>query len=737
MNSPFPTTPRRLVAALLVLWAALGPARPGAREDEPGGAPTSRDEQDLRDLLAAPVEAASKIPQSVLEAPSVVSAVSRRTVESYGWSSLNDMLYLQPGFFPSRQFERWTVGARGLFEPWNNDHILVLVDGVPFADAENASAYTWDLTPIFPWRSIEVVRGPGSALFGSGAMNGVVALSTPSALRQAEREIYAAVRLGNDNRRIYEGAVAEDAKIAAAYVAVSHNGTDGNNYTDYDGSGRRDPDGALARFPVRDRHDSTYLLAKVEAKGALEGLSLQYHHHDWAYQADHGYLYMSPATNDDARESREMVVLHWQKPGSPPVGEDVVLRLQRHEMNLRLQLFPAGVTVGGITYPQGGNETVITHTDDLFARMQLTWRPAGGTNLLVGAEYSALLYHGDDRHTADIDSRAGGDFAPLPREVDAGPYYEPIRDRPIQRVGLYTQLVTGPLLHGLVTLTLGARYDGTHVSYVDVRVPERPDRTLEYDQISPRAALVLTPTDRFSLKVLGAQAFRAPVASELFVSNTSIQTSNPDGLAPERLTNAEIAATWLATDHLELRANGYWLWLRNLIGFNEATQLVNLYDREHLGAEAEALFDFDLHSAGRVSGFANGSYVKLVRETVLASSLDPAHRLVWAPAFTAKGGVTYQLGGATLAATLLYQGSVARRTSDLVTPENRLLRPDTLPPWASLDLNATWQLQPWLRLALRVTNALDAGGRIITTGDYPFDGHIEGRRVVGSLILQP
>jgi outer membrane receptor protein involved in Fe transport len=101
------------------------------------------------------------------------------------------------------------------------------------------------------------------------------------------------------------------------------------------------------------------------------------------------------------------------------------------------------------------------------------------------------------------------------------------------------------------------------------------------------------------------------------------------------------------------------------------------------------------------------------------------------------GWTNYQFGAASLAATVLYQGSVARRPSDLLTPENRLLRPDTIPPWTSVDLNASWQARRWLRLAIRVTNALDAGGRIITTGDYPFDGHIEGRRIVGSLVLQP
>jgi outer membrane receptor protein involved in Fe transport len=728
----------RFLRGLAVLVALHVPAAPGAQGKDAvaDAAAQPGDDRDLHDLLATPVEAATKFPQRMLEAPSVVSVVTRSTVESYGWSSLDDVLYLQPGFFPSRQFERWTVGARGLFEPWNNNHILVLVDGVPFADLENASAYTWEATPILPWKSIEVVRGPGSALYGSGAVNGVVALSTPSARQAAERGPYAAVRMGDANRRVYEASAAADAEHAAALVTVSRSSTNGNAYLDVDGSGRTSPDGALARFAVRDRHDTTYVLAKLEAKGALEGLTLQVHHQDWGYQADHGYLYMSPEADDDTRESRQLAILRYQTGASGPVSGEAVVRLQRHAYDLHLRLYPAGVTVGGIAYPQGADETVITHTDDLLLRGQVTWRPFGAASLLAGAEYSALLYRGDERHTATLDARTGGDFSPLPGETDMGPFYEPIRDRPFQRVGLYAQGVSGPLLDGLVTLTLGARYDGTRSSYVDIRLPDRPVRELSQDQLSPRVAVVLTPTDRFSLKLLAAEAFRAPVPGELFVSNTAIQVSNPDGLAPERLRTGEVAATWLATDHLELRANAYLFKVRNLIGFN-GTSLVNLYDREHAGAEAEALFDVDLGRAGRLSGFANASWVKLLDEDVLDPSLAPASRLVWAPAYTAKLGVDWQLHRASVAATVLYQGSVARRASDLLTPENRLYRPDTIAPWSSIDLNATWQAARWLRLGVRVTNLLDGRGRVITTGDYPFDAHVEGRRIVASATMEP
>ena len=49
----------------------------------------------------------------------------------------------------------------------------------------------------------------------------------------------------------------------------------------YDGSGRTDETGALQRFLVAEPLGSRYLFLKVEARKALEGLSLRYHQQSW------------------------------------------------------------------------------------------------------------------------------------------------------------------------------------------------------------------------------------------------------------------------------------------------------------------------------------------------------------------------------------------------------------------------------------------------------------------------
>ena len=86
---------------------------------------------------------------------------------------------------------------RGNLDGWNNNHILHLVDGIPINDNLYGSAYTW-FTPVFTAKTMEVIRGPGSALYGSNAMNGVVQMNTLKAV-DLDNPIYTKISLYGSN----------------------------------------------------------------------------------------------------------------------------------------------------------------------------------------------------------------------------------------------------------------------------------------------------------------------------------------------------------------------------------------------------------------------------------------------------------------------------------------------------------------------------------------------------------
>src|SRR5262245_61263442 len=77
----------------------------------------------LEDLLDLEAGAATKNRMPISETPAVVSVVTRPQLRAWSWHSLNDVLYHQPGFTGSREFERRTVAARGHFSNWNNNRL--------------------------------------------------------------------------------------------------------------------------------------------------------------------------------------------------------------------------------------------------------------------------------------------------------------------------------------------------------------------------------------------------------------------------------------------------------------------------------------------------------------------------------------------------------------------------------------------------------------------------------------
>src|SRR5207237_7132974 len=133
-------------------------------------------------------------------------------------------------------YERVTVSSRGLHEGWNSNHLLLLVDGVPHNNNVNLTAYTWEITPLYMVETMELTRGPGSALYGSTAMNGIVAMNTvaPSNARPAE----GLVRFGNAGTRTYDLLAGHKFKHAGFVLAYNHYENDGNSYRSFDGSRR-------------------------------------------------------------------------------------------------------------------------------------------------------------------------------------------------------------------------------------------------------------------------------------------------------------------------------------------------------------------------------------------------------------------------------------------------------------------------------------------------------------------
>ena len=135
----------------------------------------------LEQLLEVKVVSASKFEQRGRDAPSAVQVIGREEIRRHGWRTLTEALNTLPGLYASNDKAYDFQGARGFQITGDyNTRFLLLVDGQRNNDNIYQSAMTgsegWlDMSTI---ERIEYIPGPGSALYGSNAMFGVINVIT-------------------------------------------------------------------------------------------------------------------------------------------------------------------------------------------------------------------------------------------------------------------------------------------------------------------------------------------------------------------------------------------------------------------------------------------------------------------------------------------------------------------------------------------------------------------------------
>lgn len=122
------------------------------------------------------VVSASRIEQTIDSTLADVSVIDRDQIDASAARDVSDLLRLQAGIDIARTGgpgSQATVFLRGT----NNNHVLVLVDGVRVASL-NTGAYAFEQLPMDLIERIEIVRGPRASFWGSDAIGGVIQIFT-------------------------------------------------------------------------------------------------------------------------------------------------------------------------------------------------------------------------------------------------------------------------------------------------------------------------------------------------------------------------------------------------------------------------------------------------------------------------------------------------------------------------------------------------------------------------------
>ena len=447
------------------------------------------DLESLMNVEVSTVYGASKTLQKSTRAPSSVTIVDADEIETYDYRTLAELLTAQSGFYRYSDRNYDYVGARGFGRPGDyNTRILVLVDGERTNEAYyDSSALGYDFPiDMALIKRVEIIRGPGSALYGSSAFFAVINIIT----KDAEAWKNGSVRLTKGGGRsdkehiIFAHTFANGTTLLASASRYHSKGED-LYYKVYDDPETNfgiahDMDGEKAR---------NYFFKSTFSDFTLEGAYVR--RDKTIPTAAWETIFNDPALK--SLDTRAYLFLRYDKTLSEKWSLNSQIAYNYYDFD------------GSYPYLEEGEITVYrdeTPAIWLDATLDLKYREQDRT-WLMGAYFKYDLKN-DFRYSFDDEVIA---------EVK----------NPTDTYALYLEHER-TLLSRLI-LNLGARYDhyesfGSH--------------------LSPRAALIYNFRENSALKALYGEAFRAPNNYErTYTDGGEWQKGNPD-LKEEKITTYEL-----------------------------------------------------------------------------------------------------------------------------------------------------------------------------------------------------
>ena len=431
---------------------------------------------------AEEVTAASRSTEGVEEAPSSVSIVPERELKALKYPTIAEALRGLPGVYSWNDRSYEAIGFRGLGRLGGyGNRVLVLVDGHPLNDDWLGSSYVGydarvDLEDV---ERIEVVRGPGSVLYGTNAFSGVVNLVTRKPTHQGGEVGLSTTQGGVARGRVRANVLlGPDAGLWTS-AAVAHS-SGRNFYFPELADNARGADG----------FDAGTLEGRYYRKWFSAGWYLQSHHKRLP-TGEYDTLLADPRTEQtDSRASLELK--------AEPKWSDVLTTLTRlHANHYRFD--------GGYARlpADGGLERDTFRGSWIGAEQRVELQPSPAFKLTFGAEGQL---HVEVKESARDES---GSFLDDQHPYQVGAAYALADVKPNDR------------LH----VSVGARLDAYSTF----------GRSL-----NPRAALVAVPYTGGNTKLMFGKAFRAPSVYELYYNDGGVTQVPSPHIGPESIYSAEL-----------------------------------------------------------------------------------------------------------------------------------------------------------------------------------------------------
>ena len=145
----------------------------------------------LDELFEFSISSAGKQKEQVKEIPSSIVIITRKEIENYGFRDIEEILENVQGLFINRGLLTTNFGVRGSY---GTNNIVYLINGI--------NQYGRFIVPIEAIDRVEVVRGPMSVIYGTGAFFGVINIITNEEIDGQNNNIIGASYGSNETYRL-------------------------------------------------------------------------------------------------------------------------------------------------------------------------------------------------------------------------------------------------------------------------------------------------------------------------------------------------------------------------------------------------------------------------------------------------------------------------------------------------------------------------------------------------------
>lgn len=592
-----------VVCAALLQCAHAAQAGTGAADGGDVGTLSTLPLEDLMQMRV--VTTASKFAQPISDAPSSVVVLTAADIRDFGWHTLADALATLPGLYVTNDRNYAYLGARGFLRPGDyNSRFLLLVDGVRVNDAvyDQALIGTEGLLDMDMVKRIEFVPGPGSAVYGSNALFGVINVVTRdgSGLSGLQGSLTAATQGERRARTSYGWHGQNGADLLLSASAFNRTGRD-LYFSEFD---TPDTNNGIARRLDWDRAQNFLV------KGSVKGVTLSASHVARTKGVPTGSFGAVFDTPNRTRDTQTSIGLTWSAQVAPALA--LAAQAQSGQADY----------VGTGLYPDDAG-VVRLNIDGAHARWYGASVNATLTNLprqkiVLGAEL------GRDAHRDQFNYNTQPDDVLLDDHRSATRSAVFVEDE--------IRLPAGFLVNA------GARFDDN-------------DATKAH-RFSPRVAVVVKATQADTVKLIAGSAFRAANAYEMYYALPGMSDGllpNPN-LRPEKIATRELVLEHVLAGGGHATLSLFRYAMDDLISqqIDAATRMLIFRNIDHADARGlEAALDRDF---GAVRLRASYSW-QLARGTDGVPLID-------SPRHLAKANLTAPLGwrGGRIGAELLCSG---------------------------------------------------------------------------------